>query len=140
MKNSEISPSPYRSRVQKSTFKLAYWTGTWVLTTALLAFGPAFIWGEAQIFTLSALALNIIVGIGMVVSNRNHLKTLDEMEQKIILESLAIALGVGLILGIPYELMEATNLITFEARIGHLIILMSLTVMVSLFWNLRRYR
>lgn len=140
MKDSEINKGQYQSRLQESTLKLAYWTGTWVLTTALLAFGPKFIWGEAPLLTLGALALNIIVGIGMVISNKNHLETLDELERKITLDSLAIALGVGLIAGIPYELMEANNLIAFKAQIGHLIMLMGLTFLSSLYWSLRRYR
>ena len=50
----------------------------------------------------------------MIVANKNHLRGLDEMQQKIQLEAMALALGVGLVAGLGYSTLSITNLITFD--------------------------
>lgn len=130
----------YLSRVGKTTRSLAVWTGAWVLTCALLAFGPKFIWAEIAGVTLAAIVLNITVGIAMVLANIKHLASLDEMQKQIQLEAMGITLGVGLIVSVPYSMMDAYNLIAFDAVIGGLVAVMGLTYLVSTLWRARSYR
>ena len=56
------------------------------------------------------------------------------------LEAMAFSLGVGLVCGLSYELLEDIKLITFEPEIAHLIILMALTYMVGVIAGNRRYK
>ena len=84
--------------------------------------------------------LQLIGGVGMIIANRRHLKGLDEMQQKIQLEAMALSLGVGLIGGLAYSNLDVTNLIAFDAEISHLVILMALTYMVGIASGVRRYR
>ncbi len=51
-----------------------------------------------------------------------------------------MALGVGLVVGVSYELLEDIKLITFEPEISHLILLMCLTYGVGIILGNRRYR
>ena len=76
----------------------------------------------------------------MIVANKNHLKGLDEMQQKIQLDAMAISLGVGIVCGISYSLLDQTNLISYDAEISHLIILMSLTYMAGTIIGRIRYQ
>ncbi|MEX0789236.1 MAG: hypothetical protein WD178_00505 [Actinomycetota bacterium] len=50
------SPAPkgsgFQSSTRKSTRTLFYWTFTWVLSLALLAFGRKFLWDEMLAMTL----------------------------------------------------------------------------------------
>jgi hypothetical protein len=48
--------------------------------------------------------------------------------------------GVGLIIGIPYSVMDQYHLIPFHADFGHLVVLMSLTFFVSFLYGTWRYR
>jgi hypothetical protein len=65
---------------------------------------------------------------------------MDEMHRLIQLEAMALTLGVGLVFGMSYELLEDVKLIPFEPEISHLIILMCLTYFIGIILGNRRYR
>ena len=130
----------YESRVRTSVMRLFRWSGTWGAATALMAFGPKFLWNNALVFTLLAVGLDVAVGIGMILANKNYLAELDELQRKVQLNSMGITLGVGLIAGVPYSVMDAYHVIPFHADIAYLLILMSLTFAVSNLFGTRRYR
>ena len=84
--------------------------------------------------------MNLGVGFGMIMANKRYLRGLDEMQQKIFLEAGALTLGVGMVCGLSYELLEDIRLISYEPEISHLIILMCLTMMAGMIAGKRRYR
>jgi hypothetical protein len=65
---------------------------------------------------------------------------MDEMQRYIQHEAMALTLGVGLVLGMSYELLEDIKLISFEPEISHLIILMCLTYFIGIILGNRRYQ
>ena len=140
MNQSKTMENGYRSRIRTSTKRLAQWTGAWLAATALMAFGPKFLWNKALAFTLLAVGLNVAVGVGMILANKRYIEELDELQRKIHLNALAIAVGVALIASIPYSMMDAYHVIPFKAQISHLVMLMSLTYLVSYLYGARRYR
>jgi len=119
---------------------LASWTGAWLATTAAAVFGPEFIWNSDELLTVLAVLLNVGAGIGMIVAYVRHLEAIDEMMRRIQLEAMAISLGVGIVGGIGYSLLDATNLIAFDAEIGHLVALFGLTYMAAILVGLKRRR
>ncbi len=124
----------------RNTVHLAFWTIAWVATMALAAFGPKLLWDYHVVLTALGVLLNVCVGIAMVMANARHLRGLDEMQQKIFLDACALTLGVGLVFGSGYELLEDIRLISFEPEISHLIILMGLTFVASTLAGYRKYR
>ena len=137
---SKAMDSGYESRIRTSTIRLAQWTGAWLAATALMAFGPKFLWNKALVFTLLVVGLDVAVGVGMILANKKYLEELDELQRKVHLNALAVAVGVALIAGIPYSMMDAYDVIPFKAHISHLVMLMSLTYFVSYLYGARRYR
>lgn len=125
---------------KKSVSALAVWTLAWVLSTALAAFGPEFLWEDQALLTGSAIGLNFLVGIGMIFANIHHITSLDEMLQKIQLQAMGITLGVTLVSGISYSLMDTTNLIAADAEISLLVIIMGVTYMAAAVIGYRRYK
>ena len=125
---------------RKNTVRLGYWTGAWLVTMAVATFGPLVIWQPGQLLTILAILLNLGIGIGMIVANKQHLKGLDEMQQKIRLEAMALALGAGLVVGLSYSLLDVTNFMAADAEISHLVILMGLTYGAGIFAGRKRYR
>ncbi|EAR16298.1 hypothetical protein RB2501_05350 [Robiginitalea biformata HTCC2501] len=119
---------------------LGAWTFAWVLSTALVVFGAEFIWDGNPWITIVALAVNILVGIGMILSNRRLLENCDELEKKIQLESMGLTLGLTLVVGIAFSMMDATNLIPFDAEIAFLVMFMGICYMLAIWFNNRRYR
>jgi len=107
---------------------------------ALAAFGPKFLWDFSTIPTVLAVLLNLGIGFRMIISNKRYLQGLDELQRKIQLEAMAISLGVGLVVGLNYELLEDVKLISFEPEISHLIIIMSLAMFGGILAGQRHYQ
>jgi len=124
----------------KDTFRIGYWTAAWLVTMAAAKFGPEFLWQSNDLISSLAYLINLLVGVGVIVANKQQLKGLDEMQQKIQLEAMGLTLGVGLFVGLSFSNMEATNLIPFDAEILHLVILMSFTYGFGLFAGYRKYQ
>ena len=124
----------------KTTARLAYWTLAWLATTALATFGPRLVWDFNTLLTILGVLINLGIGFGMIVATRRHLRALDEMQQKIFLDAGALSLGVGLVCGLAYELLEDIKLISFEPEISHLVVLMCLTFIAGMIAGNRKYR
>jgi hypothetical protein len=139
MTDSKTGSNDWATSSRKNTVRLGYWTFAWVATMAAAAFGPRLLWDYATLPTLAAVLVNLGIGFGMIVANRRYLRGLDELHQKIFLEAGAMTLGVGLVCGLSYELLEDIRLIGFEPAISHLVILMSITFLVGMVAGHRRY-
>jgi len=140
MSKLKTDSSDWAASTVRNTIHLGYWTGAWVLTMAVANFGPIAVWDSNKLVTLIAILVNLVIGFGMIMANKRHLKGLDEMHQKIQLEAMALSLGVGLVAGLAYSNLDVSNLIAFDAEISHLVILMGLTYMTGVFAGLKRYR
>src|SRR5579862_7914939 len=105
----------YQSRTRTNVIRLFRWNGAWMVATALMAFGPKFLWNKTLIFTLLAVALDVVVGVGVILVNKNYLAELDELQRKVQLNSMGITLGVGLVAAAPLSVMNAYHVIPFRA-------------------------
>jgi hypothetical protein len=128
------------AQTKKNTLRLLFWSGAWVLATAGAAFGPRFLWDFNTLPTILGVLIHIGIGFGMIRIFRQYLLGLDELQRKIQLDAMALTLGVGMVIGVSYELLEDIKLITFEPEISHLIILMSLTFCIGIIVGNRRYQ
>lgn len=127
------------SRTRRNTAWLAGWTVAWLVSMALAVFGPRFIWDSNLVLTIPAIALNLVIGFGMILANIRHLKGLDELQQKIHLEAMGFALGVTVVVGLAYSTLDVTNVIPFDAEISNLVILVALTYLAGVLVGQRRY-
>lgn len=132
--------SNWQERNKKNTAKLGFWTAIWVISMALTNFGPHFLWGFNQALTIIAVVLNLALGLKMVLVNIQHIKGLDEMQQRIQLNAMGITLGLSLVVGLAYSNLDVLNLIGFNAEISHLVIFMGLTYLSATFIGNRNYQ
>lgn len=130
----------YQSRVWTGTLRLLKWGIPWVGTCALVRLGPKLLWDKALGFTLLAVGLNIAVGVGLILAHKKYFAGVDELQQKVLFNALAITVGVAVIIGIPWQVMNAYKVISFRADAAHLIALMSLTYVASVVYGNLRYR
>jgi len=140
MSKHETEKSEWEANSANNSVRLLAWTVTWVLTTALAAFGPKLIWYFHTGLTILGVLFNLAVGFGMILATKRHLQGLDEMHQKIFRDAAVLSLGVGLVCAISYELLEDIKLISFEPEISHVIILMTLTFLAGVLSGNRKYR
>ena len=139
MNKQKIEPNAWPGKTKETTIRLAKWTILWMLTLTIPAFGPALFWGENILINSLAILFNLGIGIGMIMATINHLKKQDEMIQKVQLEAMGISLGVAVVGGIAFSMLDTTNVIPFDAEISHLVMIIAITYFVSVFINLRRY-
>jgi hypothetical protein len=139
MIHSETNHGTRAVRTRRNTVRLAWWTLAWLVTMALSVFGPKFLWDYSQPLTVSVIVLNLAAGVGMIVANIRHLKGLDELQQKIHLEAMGLALGVAVVFGLAYSTLDITNVIPFDAEIANLVIIVALTYLAGVFFGQRRY-
>jgi hypothetical protein len=125
---------------KKNLKRLALWTLAWLLSLALVTFGPKFIWGENQLYTFLGFLLNLGFGVGMIVANINHISGLDELDKKITFDAMAIALGIGVIGGLSFSVLDTTNLISLDIGISFLVVLISITYLVAIIVGKLKYK
>lgn len=138
--NKNTMKDKYQTQTSENTINLRNWTTAWVVSMAITAFAPRFLWDFNTAYTMIAALINLAIGFGMLISNKRYLRGLDEMQQKILFDAMALTLGVGLVVGLSYELLEDIKLITFEPEIGHLVIVMCLTYLSAVIAGNRKYR
>ena len=130
----------WQSEYVKNSTRLLFWNASWVLSMALAAFGPKLIWDFQTGPTILGVLMNLAFGFGVILATKRHLHSLDEMHQKIFRDAAVLTLGVGLVCGLSYELLEDIKLISFEPEISHLVILMVLTFLGGMINGHRQYR
>jgi hypothetical protein len=140
MCNKKTAPTAWEQKTIKTTARLGFWTLAWVLSMALATFGPKFIWDGNEPLTIFGIIVNMLIGLGMILANKHHLRSLDELHQKVQLEAMALALGVAVVVGLAYSNLDIANVIDQDAEISHLVLLIGVTYLSSLILGLRRYR
>ena len=140
MTKQECDKNSYQTKNNANTVSLRNWTLAWVFTMAIAAFAPKFIWDFNTALTITAVLINIVIGFKMLVANRDYLRGLDELQRTILLEAMALALGVGLVVGLSYELLEDIKLITYQPEIPHIVFLMVITYGLAVVSGHRKYQ
>lgn len=129
----------FKQKQFNNTKKLAFWTMIWVFSTALATFGPEFIW-ENSLFTYAGVGLFLITGAAMILANRKHILNLDELQQRMHLEAMAISLGIAVVLGLGLSILEQQDLLGFKMDFAFMTIVISLTYLAGLAINTRRFK
>lgn len=126
-------------KTQNTTFNLFLWTSAWVVSIAVATFGPIWVWESNKIMIGLSILATVGIGIQMLRANILHLRGLDELQQKIHLEAMSITLGLAVIFGLAFSLLDTTNMISGDAEISFLVIFMGLTYVAAVFINNWRY-
>ncbi|SDB31522.1 hypothetical protein SAMN03097699_0657 [Flavobacteriaceae bacterium MAR_2010_188] len=126
-------------QMKKVTQNLAVWTGLWLVSLALATFGPKFLWEQNKIWSILAILINTAFGAGMIWANIKHIGVLDELQKKIQMDAMGVALGVGIVGGLSYSVMDIANVISSDAEIGFLVMLISVSYIIALVIGKKRY-
>ena len=125
---------------QKKQIKIMLaWTLAWVASLAFLTGAENSLWDNI-IFTQIGLIINLAIGIGMIIANKNLFKTYDEQQKKIQFEAMAITLGLAVVVGLTYEVSFDFGVINSEPEFEYLVLFISFSYTASNIINARRYR
>jgi hypothetical protein len=140
MEQVKTSGNGYQSRLAAGTMRLFWWASAWVAATAVMRFGPKYFWNGTMLLTAFGVALDVAIGIGLILAHKSYLANLDELQRKVYLEAFGITAGVAVVAGVPLSLLDSLGLISFHVEIWHLIIVMSLTYVASIVYGTWRFR
>jgi hypothetical protein len=129
----------FDQRSFSSVIPLAIWTLLWVGTVALANFGPA-LWDRQPVLTWIAIGVNVSFGVGWMVIHARYLGGVDELQRKIMLDAVAVALGVGLVAGFAYASASTAGLLSFDSDIAFITVLMAIVYIVAVGVGQVRYR
>lgn len=129
-------------RELRATGWLAIGTLAWLATLALAQFGPGLLWGSEQtVLSWVAVALNLAVGVGWIVVFIRYLRSVDELNRKIMLDALAATLGVGWVGGFAYIVAESAGLVAYDqSTLGIFSALLGVVFIVGVVIGRIRYR
>ena len=119
---------------------LAIWTFVWIASLALAKFGPALIWNDQPVLSWIAVALNVALGVVWIVAHARYLRGVDDLQRKILMDAIAVALGAGLVGGFAYSAANTAGLIAFDSDIAFVSVLMGVVYMVATAAGFARYR
>ena len=130
--------------VDQRAFKIvvptAIWTVIWLATLALAKFGPDLLWNDQPIVSWIAVALNVVAGLVLVVVHARYLRNVDDLQRKILMDAMAVALGVGLVGGFAYSVANSADLITFDGSFAFISALMGVVYAIASVVGTLRYR
>lgn len=127
-------------RNKASTKTLFLWTLGWLLSLALLAFGPKLLWNFNVTISFAVIAVNLVFGYCMIITNKKYLDGLDELQRQLHMNAMAISLGVSVVFGAIYGLLEPARLLDATPSPSNILIVMSISYFISLVINFRKYQ
>tara|TARA_B100000780_G_scaffold138673_1_gene97037 strand:- start:7888 stop:8274 length:387 start_codon:yes stop_codon:yes gene_type:complete len=114
------------------------WTFAWVASIAFLTGGVNSLW-DSLLITKIGLLINLAIGIGMIIANKNLFKTYDELQKKIQFEAMAVTLGLVVVVGLVYEVSFDFGVINKEPEFEYLMLFISFSYIASNIINAKRY-
>ena len=124
---------------KKQTKILLGWVFAWVVSTAILSAGVNNLWDNVLI-TKIGLFINLAIGVGMIIANKNLFKYYDELQKKIHFESMALTLGLTVVVGLVYEISFDFGVINSEPEFEYLVFFICFSYMTSIIFNSLRFK
>ena len=128
-----------KTQLKKNTKKLAIWTVAWVGSLAFLTGAENTLW-DNLIFTKIGLLINLAIGVGMIIANKNLFNHYDELQKKIQFEAMALTLGLAVVVGVVYEISFDFGVIDSEPEFEYLVFFICFSYIASTIINSLRYR
>lgn len=129
----EMTPRDRHNQMRVLGWMVA-WVGTWLAVSAAIKHG----WIEQGPLAVVGILASLSLGIGMIFAYRRYLKEADELQRKIELEALALSVGLGLVGGFTYWLLEQAGVVA-DADILDLVVFIMLAYSAGVVLGQQRY-
>ena len=124
---------------KKHTKILMAWTFAWVASLAFLSGGVNYLW-DSLLITKIGLLINLAIGVGMIIANKNLFNHYDELQKKIQFEAMALTLGLAVVVGVVYEISFDFGVIDSEPEFEYLVFFICFSYIASTIINSLRYK
>lgn len=125
-------------RDRKNQRHIIFWSMAWILPFLAVNVAIKNDWIGSDALALAATIGVTGLGLGVLLAYRRFLSNADELMRKIQLDALALTVGVGVVSGFSYTLLETAGIIA-DAEAMTLIIVMVVTHITGIVVGLRRF-
>lgn len=139
MNKTECERSAYDSRSIRDNLVMVLWVFIWMASLTVADKAALYGWWEDGWLTLLAVAVNIALGLGMMVAFMRLLRGMDELQRKIQLDALSMALGISLVGCAAYSLLVTWGYIVDE-EVTDIFMLMCVSYSAAVLIGVWRYR
>ena len=139
MDKAECRRSDYDSRSIRDNLVMVLWVFIWMASLTVADKAALYGWWEDGWLTLLAVAVNVALGLGMMVAFMRLLRGMDELQRKIQLDALSMALGISLVGCAAYSLLVTWGYIVDE-EVTDIFMLMCVSYSAAVLIGVWRYR
>ena len=138
MENSHCK-SEYDVRSIRDNLVMVLWVFIWMASLVVADKAQLYGWWEDGWVTWLAVAVNVFLGLVMMVSFMRLLRGMDDLQRKIQLDALALALGISLVACAAYSLLVTWGYIIDE-EVTDIFMIMCVSYSLSVLVGTWRYR
>lgn len=115
------------------------WCFAWAASLILVDKAVLYGWYTESYYSMIGIVVNALFGLGVIRTFLNQFAHMDEMQRKIQLDALALAMGIGFVGSFTYSLLTTTGFLS-DPNIKDIILLMAITYMASVGYQHLRNR
>ena len=131
--------SSYDTRSIKENLKLVGWVFTWTASLIISDKAKLYGWWSEEWITITSIIFNAALGLWMIHCYRRLLASMDDLQRKIQLDALSMALGISLVGTVAYSLLVTWGYIVDE-KVTDIVLLMCVAYSVSVIYGSLKYR
>lgn len=129
----------YDSRAIMVSLKLVALIFTWMATLTLSDKAQLYGWWSAEWITIVSILVNAAFGLWVIQFYRRMLRDMDDLQRKIQLEALSMALGISIVGTVSYSLLVTWGYILDE-EVSDIMVLMCVSYSFSVVYGTLKYR
>ena len=134
-----VDTKGWEKRSVMINIRLSLWTLAFAVVFVVADKAELYNWFTSEWMTISAIVITTGFGIAVLIAYMRYLKEIDELQRRIIVDALALGLGVGILGGCVYSLLVTTGYIV-EEEVSDLILLMCIAHAGAILFGQVRYR
>lgn len=139
MKESVSTEKSYEARSAKDSIKLVVWMFIWMASLTVSDKAALYGWWESEWVTIFSIFITAMLGLGVLLLFRNMLARMDDLQRKIQLDALAVALGISLVGSAMYSLLVTWGYILDE-EVSDIFVLMCVSYSAGVIFSVVKYR
>ena len=125
-------------RDRKNQRHIILWSLAWIVPFLGVNLAIENGWIDNDALAFAAILAVTALGMGVLLAYRRFLSNADELMRKIQLDALALTVGVGVVAGFSYTLLESAGIVA-DAEAMTLVMVMVITYIAGIVAGLRRY-
>jgi hypothetical protein len=131
--------STYDSRAARENIKLVVWVFVWTAAFVISDKAKKFGWWSEEWIAIASIVVTGALGLWMIHCYRRLLSSMDDLQRKIQLDGLSMALGISLVGTVLYSLLVTWGYIVDE-EVTDIMLLMCVSYSASVVYGTLKYR